>query len=33
MKALGYSNQYSSNNDVGIGMTKDFNWHGFIYSI
>jgi len=25
MKALGYSNQYSSNNDVGIGMTKDFN--------
>jgi len=25
MKALGYSNQYSNNNDVGIGMTKDFN--------
>jgi len=25
MKALGYSNQYSSNNDVGIGMTKTFN--------
>ena len=25
LKALGYSNQYSSNNDVGIGMTKDFN--------
>ena len=25
MKALGYSNQYSDNNDVGIGMTKDFN--------
>jgi len=24
-KALGYSNQYSNNNDVGIGMTKDFN--------
>ena len=24
-KALGYSNQYSSNNDVGIGMTKTFN--------
>jgi len=25
MKALGYSNQYSPNNDVGIGMTKTFN--------
>ena len=25
MKALGYSNQYSPNNDVGIGMTKNFN--------
>jgi hypothetical protein len=25
IKALGYSNQYSNNNDVGIGMTKDFN--------
>ena len=25
MKALGYSNQYSPNDDVGIGMTKDFN--------
>ena len=25
MKALGYSNQYSPNNDVGIGMTKEFN--------
>ena len=24
-KALGYSNQYSPNNDVGIGMTKTFN--------
>ncbi len=25
MKALGYSNQYSPNDDVGIGMTKNFN--------
>jgi hypothetical protein len=25
MKALGYSNQYSPNDDVGIGMTKSFN--------
>jgi len=25
MKALGYSNQYSPSNDVGIGMTKEFN--------
>ena len=25
IKALGYSNQYSPNNDVGIGMAKTFN--------